>query len=164
MLTQRLVASSVAVVGIVTCVTCVACGGSEADESIGSLDVAKQLGQLSEEEQIEMCEYVLATMDTDVALKVSCYRFGRANGANEAQCNELADWCVADGRAGEPDMKDCTDDLADCPVTVGEARRCYDAYRRAYAAAAPGSSCAAQADAFVSPSECDNMTALCPPR
>ncbi len=160
-LTQRLLASSVALVGIVTGV---ACGGSEAGESVDSLDRAKQLGQLTEEEQIEMCEYVLETMDTDVVLKVSCYSFGRSNGADEAQCNELADWCLAEGDASAPDINDCIDDLADCPVTVGEAKTCYDAYMRAYADAAPDASCAAEADTFVSPSECDNMFSLCPPK
>ena len=136
----------------------VACGGSEND-SISGVESSKQLGQLTAAEGKQFCEYVLDSLDYRTAGRVACYSFGRQFGGTVAQCNDTADACLDE--LPVPNLDDCIEDTANCPVTVQEAEACYEASARAYADAAPYANCTSQTAPFAPPSACDKMVELC---
>lgn len=76
-----------------------ACGGGGGS----GVDGDKELGELSQEEVVEFCEWSLDLVSRDDTIRFGCYLAALAlSGGDAEQCQEIADQCIEE-EAAEPD-------------------------------------------------------------
>ncbi len=106
------------------------CGG---DDGSG-VDRDKSLSEVSEEEVVELCEWSFDLISDADAIRFGCYVAGLlAAGGDADQCQELADQCIEEAEAEEPeDLGEVCEDAGGFPpcadeITVGQLEDCQEA-------------------------------------
>jgi hypothetical protein len=137
----------------------VACGG-DGDGGSG-VDSDKQLNELTDAEQIALCESFSAEGESisDETIKIICHLFSA-----EECTTESVNACIAQFSGQEPEPAECTPEEITCTATVGEYENCLDATIAQVKQIAGEINCANAADyaELDQPAACQAIETKCP--